>query len=242
MQQLINIVFPNCVACIRLCFIGPCQAQQRRRSRAQIQHEGGSRVLYPDHEERAWAWGTLWPRAGDKDFEVHQPSSPSPPHQSNQGKAPSHPLQVHTPPPAKVPVEASLGGNHTSASDSRSEAMDWARGGCGDHFGLFSASLGGQTAELVTSAGWPARYSIALLYGRSGNPWQASTTGQVHGRPVGDRSLYKESPCTFLPLSNNTRRRPHLQTPRKATLPTRSEEEQTVSFIALYHSAFVQLF
>ncbi len=36
----------ECVACIRLCLIGPCQVQQRRRSRAQIQHEGGSRV-YP---------------------------------------------------------------------------------------------------------------------------------------------------------------------------------------------------
>ncbi len=35
----------HCVACIRLWFIDPCQAQQRRRSRAQIQHEGGSRVL-----------------------------------------------------------------------------------------------------------------------------------------------------------------------------------------------------
>ena len=33
------------------------------------------------------------------------------PHQSNQDRAPSHPLQVHTPPPAKVPVEASLGEN-----------------------------------------------------------------------------------------------------------------------------------
>jgi len=86
-----------------------------------------------------------------------------PPHQGSQGKAPSHPLQVHTPPPAKVLVEASLGGKHTSASDSRSEAMDWARGGCGDHFELFSTSLGGQTAELVTSAGGPARFSIALL-------------------------------------------------------------------------------
>jgi hypothetical protein len=31
--------------------------------------------------------------------------------------------------------------------------MDWARGGCGDHFGLFSASLGGQAAEIETSAG-----------------------------------------------------------------------------------------
>ena len=34
-----------------------------------------------------------------------------PPHQSSQDRAPSHPLQVHTPPPAKVPVEASLGEN-----------------------------------------------------------------------------------------------------------------------------------
>jgi hypothetical protein len=34
-----------------------------------------------------------------------------PPHQGNQGRAPSHPLQEHTPPPAKVPVEASLGEN-----------------------------------------------------------------------------------------------------------------------------------
>jgi hypothetical protein len=71
----------------------------------------------------------------------------------NLGKAPSLPLQVPTPPPAKMNTEASLGGNHTSASDSRSEAMDWARGGCGDHFGLFSASLGGQAAEIETSAG-----------------------------------------------------------------------------------------
>jgi len=37
--------------------------------------------------------------------------SPSPPHQGSQGRTPSHPLQVHTPPPAKVPVEASLGEN-----------------------------------------------------------------------------------------------------------------------------------
>jgi hypothetical protein len=52
-----------------------------------------------------------------------------------------------------VSVEASLGRKHTSASGSRSEAMDWARGGCGGHFELFNTSLGGQTAELVTSAG-----------------------------------------------------------------------------------------
>ena len=48
-----------CVACIRLFCIGPCQVQQRRRSRAQTQHEGGSRDLYSGHEGRAWARGTL---------------------------------------------------------------------------------------------------------------------------------------------------------------------------------------
>jgi hypothetical protein len=51
--------FSNCVACIRLFCIGPCQVQQRRMSRAQTQHEGGSRDLYSDHEGRAWARGTL---------------------------------------------------------------------------------------------------------------------------------------------------------------------------------------
>ncbi len=34
--------------------------------------------------------------------------------------------------------------------------------------------------------------------------------------------------CTFPPLSNYIRRRPHLYTQREETLPTRSEEEQTV--------------
>ena len=64
---------------------------------------------------------------------------------------------VPTPPPAKMKIETRLGGNHTSASDLRSEAIDWARGGCGDHFGLFRASLRGQAAELEASAGQPAR-------------------------------------------------------------------------------------
>ena len=83
----------------------------------------------------------------------HSPPLPLPPHQGSQGRGPSHALLVPTPPPAKVLVEASLRGKPTSDSDSRSEAMDWSRGGCGDHFELFSTSLGGQTAELVTSAG-----------------------------------------------------------------------------------------
>ena len=49
----------------------------------------------------------LFSEAGDQETS----SVGLPPHQSNQDRAPSHPLQVHTPPPAKVPVEASLGEN-----------------------------------------------------------------------------------------------------------------------------------
>ena len=52
-----------------------------------------------------------------------------------------------------------------------------------------------------------------------------------HGGPVRGRSLYKGDRCTSRPLSSNIRRRPHLHTPRKETLPTRSEEEQTVVMI-----------
>jgi hypothetical protein len=88
------------------------------------------------------------PEAGDENH-LALPSD----YQSKPGKAPSRPLQVHTPPLAKMPIETRLGENHTSASDSRSEAMDWARGGCGDHFGLFRAPVRGQVAELETSAG-----------------------------------------------------------------------------------------
>ncbi len=54
---------------------------------------------------------------------------------------------------------------------------------------------------------------------------------RIHGGPVRGRSLYKGGRCTFLPLSCNTRRGPHLHTPRRETLPTRSEEEQTVVMI-----------
>ncbi len=101
----------------------------------------------------------LFSEAGDKETR----GMDLPLHQSNLGKAPSRPLQVHTPPLAKMQIETRLGGNRTSASDSRSGAIDWARGGCGDHFGLFRASLRGQAAELETSAGQPAPFFKALL-------------------------------------------------------------------------------
>ncbi len=76
-----------------------------------------------------------------------------PPHQSSQDRAPSHPLQTTHSSPSQGASGGQPRGKHTSASGTRSEAMDWARGGCGDHCGPFSSSLGGQTAELVTSAG-----------------------------------------------------------------------------------------
>ena len=89
-----------------------------------------------------------FPEAGDKNH-LALPSG----YQSKPGKAPFRPLQVHTPPHAKMSAETRLGGNHTSASDSGLEAMDWARDGCGDHFGLFCAPVRGQAAELETLAG-----------------------------------------------------------------------------------------
>ena len=99
----------------------------------------------------------------------------SPPPSEQPGQSP-------LPPPSSThssPSQGASGGQprrkHTSASGSMSEAMDWARGGCGDHCELFSSSLGGQTAELVTGAGWPARYPIALPSSWMWNPWQAST-------------------------------------------------------------------
>jgi hypothetical protein len=73
------------------------------------------------------------------------------------------PHPVHTPPLAKMQIETRLGGNRTSASDLRSEAIDWARGGCGDHFGLFRASVRGQAAELEASAGQPLAFLKMLL-------------------------------------------------------------------------------
>jgi hypothetical protein len=91
----------------------------------------------------------LFSGAGDKE-PVWTPFPP-PPGQPGQGPPPPPSGAYST--PCKDEGEASLGGNHNSASDSRSEAVDWARGGCGDHFGLFSAPVRGQGAELEASAG-----------------------------------------------------------------------------------------
>ncbi len=158
----------NCIACIRLYCIGPCQVQQRWRSRAQTQHEGGSRVFYFWYAGGVWVlsvpfapllrirWleGPVW--------------TPSPFFKPAWAKPPPGYLQRWR--------RGQPRRNHTSASDSRSEAAVWARGGCGDHFGLFSAPVRGQGAELEASEGWPARFFIALLYIISGKPGRVGTT------------------------------------------------------------------
>jgi hypothetical protein len=125
-------------------------------------------------------------------------------------------------------IEPRLGGNHSSASDSRLEAIDWARGGCEDHFGLFRASLQGQAAELEASAGQLAPLLKALLYSAVRNQAGPVQPGHNHGGPYG-AEIYIRG--TSRPLSLYTRRRPHLQTHREETPPTRSEEEQTVVMI-----------
>jgi len=136
------------------------------------------------------------------------------------------------PAPCKQTKERPASENHTSASDSRSEAADWARGWCGDHFGLFGASVRGRAADPEAGAGRPARALGALLWVISGKPGRAGTTKTHHGGPVRGMSLYKGSQCTFLPLSNNISRRLHLLTHREEKLsvktPTRPGREQTV--------------
>jgi len=88
---------------------------------------------------------------------------PFPPFQPSWAEPPSLPPGVCTPPPGTSTPGGQPLRKHTSASGTISEAMGWARGGWEDHLELFSCFLGGRTAELVTSAGWPARFSGALL-------------------------------------------------------------------------------
>ncbi len=127
--------------------------------------------------------------------------TPSPPFKPIWAEPPPSPLgYIPYPAPCKRWRRGQPRRNRTSASDSRSEAADLARGGRGDHFGLFGASVRGQGAELEASAGWPARFFLVLLYIISGKPGRAGTT-KTH--PWRGMSLYNGSQCTFLPLSSN---------------------------------------
>jgi hypothetical protein len=69
----------------------------------------------------------------------------------------------------------------------------------------------------------------ACLYSAIRN--QAGPVRPGHNQGGPGRSLYKGDRCTSPSLSLYTRRRPHLQTHREETPPTRSEEEQTALMI-----------
>ncbi len=143
---------------------------------------------------------------------------------------PPKPTWAKPPPPLRYllhPLDRWRSGqprrNHTSASDSRSEAADWARGGCGDHFGLFSAPVRGQGAELEASAGWSARFFIALLYTISGTPGRAGTT-KTH--PWYGARVYIRNPCVPSYHSAATSGGDHISSHiEKKHHPTRSEGE-----------------
>jgi hypothetical protein len=91
------------------------------------------------------------------------PPPPLPPLQGSLGRDPLPPSTELPLSPRKLPSRIDLGENLVSASKSGSEVTVQAQDDRMEHFWLNGISLRGQTAELETSAGWPARFSIALL-------------------------------------------------------------------------------
>ncbi len=150
--------------------------------------------------------------------------SPSPT-RAGWAEPPYPPPQGYPLPQVNYPSRTSLGGNITWASKSGSEVIVLTQDEREEHFWLNGASLRGQAAELETRAGDPRVYHHSRAWRNQAGPVQP---GHIHGGPVQGRSWYKEDHCTFSSLRINTRRWPHLQTHREETLPTGSEEEQTV--------------
>ncbi len=177
---------------------GPKKSLERR-----IQ---GPRVTQPVHVSPTLFLG----RAGDK---------------AGWAEPPYPPQQGIPLPQVNYPSRTSLGGNLTSASKFGSEVIVLTQDERGERFWLFGTSLRGQAAELETHAGQPRAYHLSSAWRNQAGPVQPEP---IHGRPVRGKSWYKEDHCTSFSLSNNTRRWQHLQTHRAETLPTRSEEEQTV--------------
>jgi hypothetical protein len=77
-----------CVACIQLCFIGPCQAQQRRRSSYPRNHWGGGFGAHQNHAASAGVPLAFSPEAGDENH-LALPSG----YQNKPGKAPPAPFK-----------------------------------------------------------------------------------------------------------------------------------------------------
>jgi hypothetical protein len=152
--------------------------KQPKRSRAHPQQQEVPGSTYPDHEVRAWKypitphWRDRWHGTG-----CTGPPFPLLSHQQGRlGRDPLPPPQDIPLPQGNYPSGTSFGENLTSASKSGSEVTILTQDDHEEYFWLNGTSLRGQTAEIETSAGWPARFSIALLYGRSGKPGRAGTT------------------------------------------------------------------
>jgi hypothetical protein len=147
-----------------------------------------------------WAWGQSMkvPCNPSQERQVirdwgHSP--PPPPNRAGWAETPYPPPQDIPLPPGNYPSGTSLGGNLTSASKSASEVIVLTQDERGEYFWLNGTSLRGQAAELETSAGWPARFSIVFLYSESRksgwagttrtNPWQAGTGQElIKGGPL----------------------------------------------------------
>ena len=105
---------------------------------------------------------------------------PFPPFQPSWAEPPSLPPGVRAPPHANHGSEASLREIVLQPLNSRSEAADWARGCCGDHFGLFGASVRGRAALRWRPAQVDRRAPKERFYGSSqenqGGPVQPRRT------------------------------------------------------------------
>ncbi len=94
-----------------------------------------------------------------------------------------------------ISIHTGLGENLVSASKSGSEVTVRAQDDRMEHFWLNGISLRDLTTELETSAGWPARFSIALLFeNQAGQYNQDKSMAGRYGRGVYIRNISVPSP------------------------------------------------
>ncbi len=123
-----------------------------RGSRDQRNHQGGTRTQGVSSQYKG-------PQPFSQERQVRryrvQPPSllPPPPPSGQPGQGPTAPLQRATPSPRKLSSRIDLGENLVLASKSGSEVLVRAQDDRMKHFWLNGIPLGGQIAELETSAG-----------------------------------------------------------------------------------------
>ncbi len=153
-------------------WIGPCRLQRLGQRQEARTGQGGPGTREITKEEpgprecpvntrvlNPFPWKGRWEGTGCNP--LHH--SPPPPPSGQPGQEPTTPLHITTPSPRKLSSRSDLGENLVLASKSGSEIMVPAQDHRMKHFWLNDISLRGQAVELGTSAGWPARFSIALL-------------------------------------------------------------------------------